>query len=160
MSPSKGPLAYTTSTAIPKRKLGLGATKRSASLDQVQLENRIAKPLTGKDYKRIWKMHREKFIDYRKGPSRQQLFLIYHLIMNQKTFVYGHCKALAYYLKFTWCRNRASLKYRARNESLLNAGIAKMGQKLDVINLVKRSNDSTLIKKVTLNSAERFLLEF
>ena len=86
--------------------------------------------------------------------------MIYHLIMNQKTFVYGHCKALAYYLKFTWCRSRASLKNRARTESLLNVGISKMDQKLDVINLVKRSNDSTLIKKVTLNSAERFLLEF
>ena len=43
-------------------------------------------------------------------PKRQQLFYIFHLIMNQRKFTYNTCNALAYYFRCFACRKASSLK--------------------------------------------------
>ena len=77
---------------------------------------------------------RKKLISNR--PKRQQLFSIYHLIINQRNFTYKACQSLVYILSCASCRSKRSIKAKMRSDFLLDKGIEKLEKQLDVSHLI------------------------
>ena len=93
-------------------------------------------------------------------PKKQQLFAIYHLILNQRNFVYQSCKAFTYQLTCLDCRSKRSIKRRDRTDYQLDKGIEKLEQHLDVTKLIKRAQIVKVIENVLFNQDEKFLLNY
>ena len=94
-------------------------------------------------------------------PSKQQLFSIYHLIMNQRNFTYKACQAFVYQFRCCLaCRNRSSVKKIARKDYYLNKGIEKLEKHLDVGSLIRRSQMSEVIKNVLFDEDQQFLIKY
>ena len=54
------------------------------------------------------KEQRKKLISHK--PKPQELYYIFHLILNQSRFTYSTCLALGYYVRCFACRRRSKLK--------------------------------------------------
>ena len=100
-----------------------------------------------------------------RSPRRQQLYFIYHLILNQSRFVYSECQALAYFLCCRACRSQSSLKnskshYKNANLDLqLKKGQEMLSRDLDIVNLLEMIKNYKLIKDVFFTQDDRFLLK-
>ena len=72
-------------------------------------------------------------------PKRQQLFYIFHLILNQRRFSYNTCLAFRYYFKCFACRSKNSLKKKAsaKQDFYLDKGIEKLNKDLDIVHLIE-----------------------
>ena len=80
------------------------------------------------------KANRSKLISQQ--PRRQQLYYIFHMILNIRRFSYNTCLALKYLLCCYDCRSRSSLKQNATQDYYLNKGIEKLNKDLDIVNLL------------------------
>ena len=72
-------------------------------------------------------------------PKRQQLYYIFHLILNQRRFSYSTFLALSYFFRCYNCRNRKSLAKikSAKQDVFLEKGINKLNKDLDIVNLLE-----------------------
>ena len=80
---------------------------------------------------------RSKLISYK--PRRQQLFYIFHMILNQRRLSYNTCLALCYYFRCFACRKERSLKRKSssKQDFYLDQGIRKLNRDLDINNLLE-----------------------
>ena len=101
---------------------------------------------------------RRKLISDR--PKRQQLYYIFHLILNQRKFSYNSCLAIAYYLRCFACRKSSSLKKSkaAKNDFYLDRGIEKLSRDLDIVNLLDIVKGFHVMKQVLFSQDDRFFL--
>ena len=104
------------------------------------------------------KQIRSKLISYK--PRRQQLYYIFHIILNQRRLSYNTCLALGYYFKCRKCRKERSLKERSssKQDFYLNQGIKKLNRDLDIINLLEMIQIYRVMKMTVFSQDDRFFL--
>jgi len=93
-------------------------------------------------------------------PKRQQLFYIFHLILNQRQFSYNTFNAVRYYLACLHCRKKSSIRSSsiAKQDFYLNKGIDKLSKNLDIVNLIDMMKGYHVMKQVLFSQEDRFLL--
>ena len=95
-------------------------------------------------------------------PKRQQLFYLFHLILNQRKFSYHDCNALTYFLRCFCLRKQSSLKKlaSAKQDVLLNKGTEKLERDLDIVELLDIIHGFRVMKKTLFTKDERYLMHF
>ena len=94
-------------------------------------------------------------------PKRQQLYYIFHLILNQSRFTYNTCYALGYYLRCYNCRRLKTLKRikGAKKDVQLEKGGEMLSRDLDIVNLLEMIKYIHLMSSVLLSQDDRFFLQ-
>ena len=113
--------------------------------------------ISAANFKKLVREKQENLVRI-EGPTKQSLFSIYHLLMNQRSFTYTVVQAVLYYLKCLQCCRSQSLRQTYRNDLKLNKGIRLMSNDLDIVNMIKRIKDVGMLIKVNLSRNERILL--
>ena len=110
------------------------------------------------DFRRLVTKQREELIGVK--PKKQQLFSIYHLIMNQKSFAYKSCQAFVYLFSCFECRSKQSVKQKMRSDFYLNKGIKKLEKHLDVSEMIWRSQMSEVVGSILFDEDQQFFINF
>ncbi len=78
---------------------------------------------------------------------------MYHLILNQRKFVYSSCNALSYVFCCLICRKSKSLRNMkgGKKDFELDKGVDMLNRDLDVVNFLELTKDYHLIKQVLFN---------
>mgnify|MGYP001626887541 CR=1 FL=1 len=94
-------------------------------------------------------------------PERHSLYYIYHLILNQRKFVYTTCDALRYVFCCLICRKTKSLRHLkgGKRDFELERGIKMLTRDLDIVHFLELTKDYHLIKQVLFNHDDRFLIK-
>ena len=105
------------------------------------------------------RQHRSKLISHR--PKRQQLYYIYHMILNQRRLSYNTILAVWYYFRCFTCRKRTRAKKTksSRKDFYLDKGIEKLERDLDIVNLLDIVKGYHVMKQVLFSQDDRFLLQ-
>ena len=104
------------------------------------------------------------------APKRQQLYYIYHLILNQRKFKYDAWQAFKYTFNCFKCccikkYVRGANGYNAiKDKSLqkdiyLNKGTTELFKDLDIVNLLEMINDFSKMKQIFFDEDDKFLLK-
>ena len=96
-------------------------------------------------------------------PKRQQLFYIYHLILNRRKFIYDKCNSASYFFcRFGCMRSESSLKNlkTGKQDFLLNKGTRKLKRDLDILELFKIVRGFRVMKKTLFTKEWRELLQY
>ena len=128
-------------------KLQYSATKSSISQEK-------------KDKAFMADMHTKQKNLISEQPKRQQIFYIFHMILNQRRLSYNICLALGYYFRCLVCRRSQSLRQRASSKTdfYLDRGVEKLSRDLDIVNLLDMIRGFHVMKQVLFSQDERFLL--
>ena len=86
-------------------------------------------------------------------PKRQQLYYIYHLIVNQTLFKYAIVGAINSCVRCFICRSQKSLRriQSGRNDFYMNQGMKKLERDLDIVNLIDLIKGYRVMRKVLFN---------
>ena len=136
------------------------AMSKHTFLEQIQLDDQEIE----KRFLSDLKQQRKTLISH--IPKRQQLYYIYHLILNQGQFTYSMCLTLAYYFRCFACscrKDSSKSKFKWRQNSglkhmQLDKGKHKLNRDLDIINLLEMVKDYHLMRQVLFNQDDRFFL--
>ncbi len=81
-------------------------------------------------------------------PKRHSLYYIYHLLLNQRRFVYTTCNVLRYVFCCLICRKSKSLRFLkgGKRDFELNKGMVKLNRDLDIVNFLELAKDYHLNK--------------
>ena len=73
-----------------------------------------------------------------KRPKRQQLYYLYRIIMNRRTFEYSLRHVFQYYLRCFYCRSREALRRIAdgKRELYYERASRKLQKDLDIVTLL------------------------
>lgn len=85
--------------------------------------------------------------------TKQQLYAIYHLIINQRIFKYGMKDLFKYLVRCFCLRKTESLRssIEGRQDYFLNQGKRKLERDLDVVNYLNLVKGFRLIRQVLFN---------
>ena len=127
-----------------------GVQKSTQSIDNTRYNEQFMKGL---------KQMQKKLISER--PKRQQLYYIFHMIINQRKFSYNTFNAIRYFLCCRVCRNKSSLnKIKSGKQDLyLDRGTDKLSRDLDIVNILDMVKGYHVMKQVLFSQDDRFLLK-
>lgn len=127
--------------------------------NNVEKQRKFDNTRYNKQFMHCLNSQRKKLISHR--PKRQQLFYIFHLILNQRRFSYNTCYAIRYFFSCLACRGKRSLKNlkRAKQDVFLDRGIEKLSRDLDIVNLLDMVKGYHVMKQVLFSEDDRFLLQ-
>ena len=92
-------------------------------------------------------------------PKRNQLYFIFHLILNQRIIVYRTWDAIKFYFSCRHCRKQRSLKKYKSKDFYLNQGIQKLQTDLDIVNLLEIIKGFRIIQQVLFTKDDQFFLK-
>lgn len=97
------------------------------------------------------KEQRKKLIAAR--PNRQQLYYVFHSILNQRKLSYSKCQAICYNMRCFFCLSESRLKKSKRSKSdfYLNRGIKKLTRDLDISKLLEMVQVFKVMKQTLYN---------
>ena len=86
---------------------------------------------------------------------------MYHLILNQRRFVYTTCNVLRYVFCCLVCRKSKSLRNLkgGKRDFELDKGVEMLNRDLDVVSFLELTKYHHLIKQVLFNQDDRFLIK-
>ena len=97
-----------------------------------------------------------------KKPKKQQLYLIFKLIMNRKRFQFNFKERMAVMMsEICFCfKKRKAYLWAQKNQNSYNRGVHKLTTDLDVNNIIERTKRADVVNSVNFNPAQRFLIQF
>jgi len=97
------------------------------------------------------------------GPSKQSLYAIYHLIVNQVKMSYGWRDLVASSFKCLCCRSTRRLKRlhgENKAEFYYRKGEEKLNKDLNIVNMIEMMKGFRVMKQVLFDQNQLFFLNF